>query len=249
MKVDVVVDVGNSRIKWGRCSASAVVATASLPPEDPAAWSEQAQSWRLTEPLLWVLSGVQPHRRAALTTWLQRRGARVYVIEDPQSLPVKVLVDRPEHVGIDRLLDAVAANSWRPDRTDKSAVIVDAGSAVTVDCLDPDGAFTGGAIFPGLKLMADALHQFTALLPAIAVRQPVAAVPGKSTPAAMQVGVYWAVAGGVRALIEQFGRERSRQVFLTGGDAAVLQPALPEPTVLWPEMTLEGLRRTAEALP
>jgi type III pantothenate kinase len=248
MTPDVVADVGNTRIKWGRCSPAAVLETAAVPPDDPAAWQAQLGQWGLVSPLLWVVTSVHPIRRAALTDWLRDRGNRVVVLDDPAQLPLRVTLERPDHVGIDRLMDAVAVNARRAP--DTPAVVIDAGSAVTVDWLDPTGAFAGGAILPGLRLMAQALHDYTALLPLIEVPRQVPPPVGTSTPAAMESGIFWAVVGGVRALVlEMAGRTpRPPEVYLTGGDAPVLQPVLGPNVQLWSNMTLEGVRRTAEAL-
>jgi type III pantothenate kinase len=248
MTPDVVVDVGNSRIKWGRCSPDAIVAAASLPAESPDVWRQQRERWELDQPTTWVLTGVHPPRVQQLHDWLQRQGDTITVINDPHCLPLRVLVERPDHVGIDRLLDAVAVNGRRS--VGSPAVVIDAGSAVTVDWLDESGALQGGAILPGLRLMTQALHDHTALLPMIETPSEPPPLPGKSTPAAIAAGVYWAVAGGIAALITEYGRRAARppEVYLTGGDAAALVPALPAAR-LWPEMTLEGIRRTAEQLP
>ncbi len=129
--------------------------------------------------------------------------------------------------------------------------MVDAGSAVTVDWLDEEGTFRGGAILPGLRLMIQALHDYTALLPLIAAPRSVPRVPGSGTAEAMEAGVFWAVAGGVRALVEQMSPATAAlpEVFLTGGDGALLQPVLGNRVRAWPEMTLEGIRLAAEALP
>ena len=66
MNVDIVVDVGNSRIKWGRCAAGSIAASASLPPDDPTAWQQQLDAWQIAGPLSWLVSGVQPQRRDRL---------------------------------------------------------------------------------------------------------------------------------------------------------------------------------------
>jgi type III pantothenate kinase len=248
MNPAVVVDVGNSRVKWGRCGPGRVVETASLPPESPEAWQQQLARWGLDRPTTWALTGVHPARLRQLEDWLRRRGDTVVVIDDPRSLPLHVLVDRPDRVGIDRLLDAVAVNSRRG--AGSPAVVIDAGSAVTVDWVDETGAFHGGAILPGLRLMAQALHEHTALLPLIDPPRQPPPLPGKATPAALAAGVYWAVAGGVMGLIAEYGRCAAGlpEVYLTGGDASALLPALPAARH-WPEMTLEGVRLTAEVLP
>jgi type III pantothenate kinase len=244
----VVVDVGNSRVKWGRCADGAVAEAASLPPDDPAAWLAQLERWRLLGPIAWALTGVHPQRRDQLAGWLRAQGHTVRLIDDPAELPLRVLLERPDHVGVDRLLDAVAANSRR--RTGTPAVVIDAGSAVTVDLVNADGAFVGGVIMPGFRLMAQALHDYTALLPLVPPPTQPPPVPGVSTPRAVEAGVYYSVVGGVRALLARYREavEATPQVFLTGGDGLLLHRVLTE-AQLWPLMTLEGIRLAAEALP
>lgn len=248
MTPDVVVDVGNTAIKWGRCLTGRVAQTCSLPPDSLNSWREQAHQWGLPSSLAWVVAGVHPQRRDAFVNYARLRGDRVEVLTTAAPLPLVVRLEKPDHAGIDRLLDGVAANSRR--LAGRSAVIVDAGSAITVDTLDEQGAFVGGAILPGLRLMAAALHEHTALLPQIAVPRQPPQLPGTSTIAAMEAGIFWAVAGGVCALIEQYAAAAATtpQLFLTGGDGPVLQAVLPA-AELWPTMTLEGIRLSAEALP
>lgn len=247
MESTIVVDVGNSRIKWARCTAKGVSSTVSLAHDDPAGWSDQLKSWRLAGPCSWVVTGVNPQARDAFRAWLRSQDQRVRLLGDPEELPLKVRLERPDHVGIDRLLNAVAANSRR--EKERPAIIVDAGSAVTVDWLDSSGAFGGGAIFPGLRLMTRALNQYTALLPLVEIRKPLPEALGLSTPLAIEAGVYWAVVGGIQALSSRLSEGASAQshTFLTGGDAAVLWPALSGSAILWPEMTLEGIRLAALA--
>ncbi len=250
MNPTVVVDVGNSRIKWGRCAASGVSAVASLPADKPHVWQSQFDRWGLDQASSWAVSGVHLARRDALVSWLHERNAPVWVLTTYQQLPLEVRLQEPEKVGIDRLLNAVAVTRhWERRRV--PAILIDAGSAVTVDWLDEDGAFRGGAIFPGLRLMAQALRDHTALLPLVQVSEPCPYLPGLSTPQAMLAGIYYATAGGINTLIELL-RARSRSephVFLTGGDARLLSYAVDTRAELWLEMTLEGLRHTAEAQP
>jgi type III pantothenate kinase len=247
----VVVDVGNSRIKWGRCSTAAVTDMVSLPPDAPDAWQAQLASWGRADASSWAISGVDPERLDRLVEWLRRRGARVLILDRWQQLPLRVLVDHPGRVGMDRLFGALAANSVT--RGASAAVVVDAGSAVTVNAVDQTGAFRGGVILPGLRLMAQALHDYTALLPLVeAPAGPPAVGPATSSEAAIAAGIYWAAAGGIRAVVRQWQAAAVGEplpVFLTGGDAARLAPALDPSWRLWPAMTLEGIRLAAEALP
>jgi type III pantothenate kinase len=250
MQPAIVVDIGNSRIKWGRCSAAppSVTEIVSLSPDDPAEWERQHARWTPVGTSTWAVSGVHPERRDRFIQWLQQHGHTVLLIDDPQQLPLQVALEKPRGVGIDRLLNAVAANSRR--RPHVPAVIVGAGSAITVDWVDAAGTFAGGAILPGLRLMAHALHDYTALLPIVEVQQEFPPVPGVTTVTAMQAGIFWAAVGGIRALISELAGQASRtpDVWLTGGDGPLLHPALDPPAQLWPEMTLEGTRLAAEAL-
>jgi type III pantothenate kinase len=247
MTPHVVADIGNTRIKWGRCSPDAVTETASLPPEDDAAWQEQFDAWRIARGSEWVLAGVHPARRDRLADWLGEHGQMVRVVTHPSELPLRTLLAQPEKAGIDRLLDAVAANRRRA--TSHGAVIVDAGSAVTVDWLDETGAFAGGAILPGFRLMTKALHEYTALLPLIYPPGDVPRLPGTTTVAAMEAGLFWAVAGAAESMIRCYQAQSAPpiNVFLTGGDGPLLHRVFPD-ALLWPAMTLDGLRWTAETL-
>ncbi len=246
MRPNVVVDVGNTQIKWGLCADGAVRSTCSLPPDEPSAWVRQLELWN-SACGSWVVTGVHPLRRDRFIEWLRESGQSVRLLDDPNDLPLRVLVPRPNHVGVDRLLDAVAANSRRTPG--KPAVVIDAGSAITVDLIDGSGAFAGGAILPGMRLMAKALHDYTALLPLIPPPEKPPTVPGTHTPAAMELGIFWAAAGGIVAVVQEY-RSLCRsdiEVFLAGGDGPRLQAALSD-AQLWPEMTLEGIRLSAEAM-
>jgi type III pantothenate kinase len=254
MKVDVVVDVGNTRIKWGWCVNHSVAAWGALPGEDAAAWDQQLDKWKLkNKSLTWVLSGVRPGRLDGFRKWLKLQGHPVHVLCDQKELPLSVLVDNPSGVGMDRLLNAVAAKFRAPRGV--PSVVIDAGTAVTVDLVDDRGRFRGGSILPGFRLMARTLHDSTALLPLVEITTPNPPVPAKSTESAIAAGVYWAVAGGVNALIGKLTAASDAKtepiVYLTGGDAPLLAPGI-NPGVnatVWPQMTLEGVRIAAETLP
>lgn len=248
-----VADVGNSRMKWGRCSPQQVQDIVALPLDDVSAWEAAWQTWQPEPHDVWMLAGSNPAPLDRLASWLKERRQVLRFWPGPHALPIRVNVDAPERVGVDRLLNAVAA--WRKDAEATPAVLVDAGSAVTVDVLDTAGVFQGGAIFLGLRLMAVALHQYTARLPLVEVREALPAVPGKNTETAIQLGLHDAVVGGILHLIHRYQmRYPVHCVWLTGGDAALLRPALAPllgerglKVRTWPEMTLEGLRWLASS--
>lgn len=236
----IVVDVGNTRIKWGRCVGGKVVDVEALAPEVDV-WSKQWDAWTLTNRIPWVIAGVHPARRDELAAWLTKRGSPVRILASYLDLPIRVNLPSPGGVGIDRLLDAVAANAER--RADAGAIVIDAGSAVTVDFVDVQGTFHGGVIFPGFGLMAKSLHDFTALLPIVSPN-PNATPPGESTVPAIQAGILAAVVGGVERVIAQYQTRflANVELYITGGDGPIIASKLSRPTTVWPEMTLEGVR-------
>ncbi len=268
MNVHLVADVGNSRIKWGVRSrmgeVPAIIARASLG-DDAAEWRRQLAAWkeqfpvlRENNPLVWATAGVHPERLSRLRVWIAANGDQGVTIDHYDQLPLTVDVDEPRRVGLDRLLNAVAAKSNLPSGF--PALLVDVGTAVTVDWLDEKHVFRGGAIFPGLRLMSKALHDYTALLPEVQVGATVPALPGRSTAAAIEAGVFWTVFGGIEQIFARLARPISRgpHVFLTGGDADHIAAAIDEGNFMlwlaeqvrtpWPEQTLQGILLSAEAL-
>lgn len=255
MKPNLVVDIGNSRIKWGYCAEDRVVYRSSLGPDDPTSWEDQVKRWDLGVGLQWAVASVHPDRAQRFGQWVKQRGDLLGLILDWKLLPIKIDIREPYRLGIDRLLNAVASRSRAQRET--SIFIIDAGSAVTVDWVDESGTFRGGAIFPGFQLMAKALHDYTAALPSMSIDadwvQANPSLPGTSSRSAMTAGIYWSVAGGIKAILRQLeGRakaSRNHEVFLTGGDAKYLAPVMDLEVQVWPTMTLEGIRLAAEALP
>jgi type III pantothenate kinase len=149
-------------------------------------------------------------------------------------------------VGIDRLLSAVAANRLRPP--DHEMVVVDLGTAVTVDLLSAGGAFQGGAICPGIGTSARALHEFTDLLPQLDMTELHTPPPacGRDTQGAMRSGLFWGAVGGVRELVARLSTPgKPHTVVMTGG-AAPNVAALVAPDALFvPHLTLSGIALAA----
>lgn len=147
---------------------------------------------------------------------------------------------KPHSIGPDRLANALAAKH----RFGTPVVVVDFGTAVTFDVVDVRGNYVGGIIAPGLAAMTDYLHEKTALLPRIQIREVQSAI-GKSTEHAMLVGAVHGYRGLVRELIAELKRELGAKrlpVVATGGYAKLIAAKLPEISSVEPNLTLEGLR-------
>jgi len=154
-------------------------------------------------------------------------------------IPLRTDLSEPERVGVDRLLGALAA--YR--RSGGACIVVDLGTAITVNSVSRDGVFLGGAIMPGLGMMARALAGETALLPEITVPETAAGI-GKNTKEAIAAGLLYGATGAVANLIivasETVGEEAA--VLLTGGDAERIAPLLPpDCQEVLPDLVLEGL--------
>ena len=151
----------------------------------------------------------------------------------------------PQTIGPDRLANAVAVKT----HFGAPSVVVDFGTAVTFDVVDRKGDYAGGIIAPGLAVMTDYLHEKTALLPRIQMRE-IATVVGKNTAEAMLIGAVHGYRGLIRQLVGELkGALRCRRlpVVATGGYGRLIAAKLPEITAVEPLLTLEGLRLVWEA--
>jgi type III pantothenate kinase len=151
-------------------------------------------------------------------------------------------IDYPKRnsIGPDRLANAVAAKQ----HFGAPVVVVDFGTAVTFDVVNRAGNYTGGIIAPGLAAMTEYLHEKTALLPRIKIRD-IRSVVGKSTEEAMLIGAVHGYRGLVRELIKELRKElgvRHLPIVATGGYGELIAAGLPEIKAVDPLLTLEGLR-------
>jgi type III pantothenate kinase len=163
------------------------------------------------------------------------------------DLPVEVRVTEPDRVGIDRLAAAAAAAVVKP--ADRPAIVVDCGTATTVDIVSVEGHFLGGAILPGPALLARALAEGTSRLPAVAALDdaPPPAMPGRSTQEAIAAGIGWGLRGAVARLVAEARAACAAEpcIVLTGGSAGVVRDALPG-AVEVPDLVLAGVALAAE---
>jgi type III pantothenate kinase len=196
----------------------------------------------------WWVGSVQRTVTSQLVTWLRDQQAARIALLAAGDLPLVVSLPRPDMVGIDRLLNAVGANRLRSPHT--PAVVVDLGTAITVDLVGARGDFLGGAILPGIGTSARALYEFTDLLPLLDMHALAEPPPplGTATTEALRSGLYWGAVGGVRELITRLGQQvkSTPQIFLTGGTAPAVAGLLSQDAIYVPHLTLAGIALTAE---
>lgn len=228
----IAADIGNHGIKIERRPGDRPVAASPGPRltiSSAVAPPDSLANWLPAEPAYWLVATVRRDAQQRLAQWVrQHRPQDAYCRLTQPMVPIPVDLDNPGQVGVDRLLAAFATLEHEPDRCDR--IVVDAGSAITVDRVSSEGVFEGGAIFPGLGMMGAMLARQTDQLPEIG-RIAAADLPpvvGRSTVAAIQSGLYWGTVGAVRELVRRMSAEAGERVpvFVTGGDGGLLAPPL-----------------------
>jgi type III pantothenate kinase len=257
----LLADVGNSRIKLARLDAGAAAGGAGLPavthrqdldshafrPENLERWLAMAAPGPAVILVASVYEAAAARLEAAVAEISATRHRPIRQRRIRQAdLPLEVSLPEPDRVGIDRLAGAAAACLVRPPGT--AFVLIDCGTAATVDLVSAEGAFLGGAILPGPLLMARALAEGTSRLPALAAleRTPPPAMPGRSTESAIAAGVGFGIRGAV-ARLEAEGRGllgAGAVTILTGGWRAAVRDAVTDPIEV-PDLVLAGIALAA----
>jgi type III pantothenate kinase len=217
----IAIDVGNSSVKVARVSEGDVADITRLPtaggPDEPA-----LRRLLGTDATPVAVVSVVPAWGVAIRAAAAEGGARRPVITAThRTIPLPVRLPDPGAVGADRLLGAWFAR----ESVGTPLVVVDVGTATTVDVVDAEGAFVGGAILPGPALAMRSLARGTAMLPPVPLVLPRVAI-GSDTASAIASGVLFGHVAAIQGLLDRMraelgGRTRPR-VVLTGGDASAL---------------------------
>lgn len=239
----LVLSVGNSRLGIGVFTAGTLEHVVRLTHAQRGDWSETiSQAWeRIAEadqPAV-AAASVNPPLEGALDQIVKQvTGQAIQWVGRDLDVPIEVLTTNPSATGIDRILNVAAAY----EQMGKACIVVDAGTAVTVDCCGEKGQFLGGAIAPGVGMMLDALHQKTAKLPRVQLEIPQKAV-GESTEAAISQGVYYAIRGLVKEVAENYASELGTwpEIIATGGDATLLFKDWELIHAIAPDLALYGI--------
>ncbi|HEY1686759.1 MAG TPA: type III pantothenate kinase [Tepidisphaeraceae bacterium] len=239
----LVVNVGNSRIALGSFIAGdlkTVIRVDSAEPETwPAAIKEIWESIDGRENAAIIGASVNPDRAKEFEETLTHiTHQRMAWIGKDIDVPIHVKTEHPLRTGVDRILNIAAAY----EQMQKACIVVDVGTAITVDCCNDAGDFLGGSIAPGAKTMLDSLHEKTSQLPQVKLEEP-AGPYGRDTKQAMLHGVYHGIRGMVKELAEQYATELGSwpEIIATGGDAKLLFGNWELIHAIVPDLTLYGI--------
>jgi len=245
----LLLDIGNTHTHLGLSRGTRVTRHSLLPTAD---WFT-ARNRRAVKTFVQhgTLTGVSICSVVPAATARVRRTLRadwqipIFELKAATVTSVGVNYPKPHTIGPDRLANAVAVKH----HFGAPAIAVDFGTAVTFDVIDHHGDYVGGIIAPGLAAMTDYLHEKTALLPRIRIREPQRVI-GRSTAEAMLIGAVHGYRGLVRELIRELKADlgcRRLPLVATGGYARLMANGLPEIQAVDPLLTLEGLRLEMEA--
>ena len=244
----LAIDIGNTAIKFGWFPAG------SLPSELPTQRLELSSYTNNFDSLVdWMdqvdslsvfVASVCRTPTPRLERWFQDRFPDlVFGLMRTEDFPISIHTQAPERVGHDRLAAAVCAMAIK--RRDRPVIVVDAGSAITVDLVSERGGFIGGAILPGWQTMARTLRRETDQLPQLETFDfdCVPDAVGRFTEEAIASGLYWGGVGAVKELISRISAtcDVAPDIMLTGGEMPSLARHMDQAVRCEPDLVLRGI--------
>jgi type III pantothenate kinase len=249
----LAIDVGNTNIVLGVFAGASLVQS----------WRLQTLRERTSDELGLIVDGLFAHSRIdraaihgvilgsvvpPLTGTLRTMTDRYFgipplTIEPGVDTGMPILYENPSEVGADRIVNGVGAWERFGGSRDRAMIVVDFGTATTLDAISARGEYLGGAICPGVQISADALFQRAARLPRIDVRKPPSVI-GRTTVGAMESGLFYGYVGMVEGLVRRMNAELGGRAIsvATGGLADVIAPETSLIQHVDPDLTLHGLR-------
>ena len=235
----LLIDIGNTRTKWAVWQGDSeleqgVVESFSID------WVEELKRrYSLRYGLVCSTRG----DAESVCNLLQKSGLKALVFDADCPVPIKNGYLTPRTLGRDRLAAAVGAATLYPDR---EVVIIDLGTALTIDHLTADGCFSGGVISPGLEMRFRALHTHTAALPLVEPTDSEGVV-GRTTEEAIALGVMNSVAFEIEGYLARFAKKNGDFIpILTGGAAKYFVKRIKNTIFAEPNLVFCGLNRILE---
>ncbi len=237
----LLTDIGNQNVKWSVGDENGIFPSSLTDFDDN--FSRQFEALdQVTHALFVNVTGHDTAQRfcsLVRSTWgIQADEA----IPESERCGVRNCYRQARQLGPDRWVAAIGA--WHITRT--ATIIVDCGTAITVDALSSAGEFLGGSILPGIRLAQESLHRRARGIEEVPVLTP--SIPARSTIEAVSSGVLSSAVGGIELLIDRYSELTgpASRLLITGGDATLVQQHSDRAFEHIPDLVLQGLSRIAE---
>lgn len=231
----LIIDIGNTRCKWAIFEGKQLIENHFSDHFDPQLAGEIFGKHENIKKA--ILSSVRDIRVESRDLLVEHTD---FLIELNHHTPIPIVnkYKTPESLGLDRLAAAVGASVLFPEQ---ALLIIDAGTAITIDVINRSNEYLGGNISPGIETRFKALHQFTEKLPQVQLKPDFIAL-GEDTESAIRAGVQQGVIFELQAYISKYQQKYTEMAtVLTGGHATFLYKMLDSETLLEPNLTLIGL--------
>lgn len=254
MPTAAAISIGNTTLQAGHLVDGILDGSVTVPVDRPGELLVAIEPWfadtEKDERVALIASVNAPAEKALRPMLAERLECEIVEMEKDLSAPIGRGLDPESVVGVDRLLAASAA--W--DELQQACIVIDAGTAVTVDFVDGEGVFQGGAIMPGVAAMLHTMAASTDLLTDEGFEITTGDPWGRNTRDAMCRGVHAAVAGGAWKLVERYAFHYGGfpLVVATGGDAEKVFTDDELVSRVIPDLVLRGMAlawRTASGTP
>lgn len=239
----LIVEIGNSHVSVATAVDGRIYSNERFEPDATSEIVAQAvKAWEaLGEEKIKAVAvcSVVPDVLAELRELLSERlDQPINVVGENLHRPLSLAVETPDTVGIDRICSAAAAYEVMGG----ACVVASFGTAITIDCINDEGAFMGGAIMPGLEMQARALHVGTAQLPQVEIASPQGTF-GANTDEAIRLGIIFGAVGGLREIVERYATELHSwpTLVVTGGNAELIAQHCEFIDRVVPDLCLRGV--------
>ena len=242
----ISVDIGNSAMKFGFRRTDGEFVRVRIESSADIEFHDQLPA----EPCFWPICSVDSQNAESLIAWIsEHRPNDEYHLIKADDVPLSSEVNSREQLGRDRLVAAWHAAGMFSD--DREVIIIDAGTAVTIDKVDRKGTFQGGVIYPGarscLRLLADSTSQLPDLTDGKLSAKEIAASPiGKNTEMAILRGIYQAQMVAFQSIVKNMSD--NCHVVATGGEVEFVQDFLPSDWHVEPFLVLLAVRELGKLL-
>lgn len=214
----LTIDIGNTRRKWAIFDGARMLGCGYWEANDTLPWND----YKIDETIGCCVGDKESTQQILKNykiEWLHS--------DSFDHLPIKINYNSPKTLGVDRV--AAACGAWKFSKG-KGCVIIDAGTCITIDYLDNNGAYQGGAILPGVHMQLKALHQETAKLPMITTNLETIPSPcGKDTQESMLAGTQTATAFAIAGFVNHYLKlSPDAEIWLTGGNSTWVETLLKD---------------------